>query len=213
MYLNPSGEGNTSARAGDCRKIRNLCGRSCRQIMFAEWLKDLWKEASGRWLFLIGLGSNVITFFLPGLPAQVLRDIGIALLSAGFLWANFNVYKKHRTSISQSEQEIAKLDTEQTQKRKAVKNHLAQFLKEGQDIQQEWEYSNLNAPQEKKDWENRAEAYLKKELGESYAVRFRGPTLPIVSFPADMNPKMRGQWGETTAKIAMLNDFISELPN
>ena len=78
--------------------------------MFTEWLKDLWKEAWGRGLFLIGLGSNVITFFLPGLKAQVLRGIGIALLFAGFLWANFNVYKKHRISISQSEQETAKKD-------------------------------------------------------------------------------------------------------
>ena len=110
MYLNPSGEGNTSARAGDCRKIRNLCGRSCRQIMFAEWLKDLWKEAWGRGLFLIGFGSNVITFFLPGLQAQVLRGIGIALLFAGFVWANFNVYKKHRISIGRFQQEIAKKD-------------------------------------------------------------------------------------------------------
>jgi hypothetical protein len=179
--------------------------------MFGEWLKVLWKEAWGRGLFLIGLGSNVITFFLPGLQAEVLRAIGIALLFAGFLWANFNVYRKHRTSISQSEQKVAKLDTEQTERRKAIKTHLAQFLKEGQDIQQKWEYSNLNAPQEKKDWESRVEAYLTKELDDSYAVRFRTPTLQIVSFPPDMNPKMRGQWGETTARMAVLNDFISEL--
>jgi hypothetical protein len=78
--------------------------------MFGEWLKDLWKEAWGRGLFLIGFGSNVITFLLPGLQAQVLRGIGIVLLFVGFLWANFNVYKKHRTTISRAEQEITKKD-------------------------------------------------------------------------------------------------------
>ena len=179
--------------------------------MLSEWLKDLWKEAWGRGLFLIGFGSNVITFFLPGLQAQVLRGIGIALLFAGFVWANFNVYKKHRISISQSEQKVANIDTEQKERRKAVKKQLAQFLQEGQDIQQKWEYSNLNAPREKKDWENRVEAYLKKELDESCAVRFRSPTRQIVSFPADMNPKMRDQWRDTTARMAMLNSFMAEL--
>jgi hypothetical protein len=88
---------------------------------------------------------------------------------------------------------------------------LAQFLREGQDIQRKWEYSNLNAPYEKKEWENRVEAYLKEELDESYVVRFRCPTHQIVSFPEDIDPKMRGQWTETTAKMKMLNDFISEL--
>ncbi len=51
---------------------------------------------------------------------------------------------------------------EQTEAR--IKIRLAQFLKEGQDIQQKWEYGNLNAPHEKKDWESRVEAYLKEEL-------------------------------------------------
>ncbi len=99
----------------------------------------------------------------------------------------------------------------QEQRGARIKTRLGQFLKEGQDIQQKWEYSNLNAPYEKKEWENRVEAYLKEVVDESYVVRFRCPTHQITSFPADMNPKMQGQWGDTTAKMAMLNNFIAEL--
>ncbi len=78
--------------------------------MFREWLKDLWKEAWGRGLFLIGLGSNVITFFSPGLQSRVLRGIAILLLLGGFLWANFSVYKKLRARIADANKDIAKKD-------------------------------------------------------------------------------------------------------
>jgi sensor histidine kinase regulating citrate/malate metabolism len=62
--------------------------------MVGDWLKDLWKETFARALVLIGLVGNIITFFLSGLPASRLRDIAYVLAGIGFLWANFNVYKR-----------------------------------------------------------------------------------------------------------------------
>jgi len=55
------------------------------------------------------------------------------------------------------------------------------------------------------------EAYLKKELDESYAARFRSPNHHISSYPAEMDVRMREQWANVTAKMAMLGDFMSEL--
>jgi len=75
--------------------------------MFGEWLKDLWKETWARWLFLVGFGSNAVTFFFPGLHSPVLRIIPIVLWFPGFLWANFSVYKKQRLSLGKAETEIA----------------------------------------------------------------------------------------------------------
>jgi hypothetical protein len=71
--------------------------------VFREWLKDLWKETWARGLFLIGLASNLVTFFFPRLQSQALRDIAFILLAVGFLWANFNVYKRLRTTLRDAE--------------------------------------------------------------------------------------------------------------
>jgi hypothetical protein len=62
--------------------------------MLRNWLKDLWGETVARSLFLIGVASNIITFFFPTLQAWRLREIAYGLLIVGFVWANFNVYKK-----------------------------------------------------------------------------------------------------------------------
>jgi class 3 adenylate cyclase len=99
----------------------------------------------------------------------------------------------------------------QSPKKNDIRNHLAQLLNEGKDIQHHFEYSNFNAPREKEEWESRVDAYLKKDLDGSYAVRFRAPTQQINSFPDYMDPKWRVQWADTTAKMARLNEFIAEL--
>ncbi len=102
-------------------------------------------------------------------------------------------------------------NTQQTEKRKVLKQQLAEFLTQGRNIQHHFEYSNLNAPREKTEWESHVEAYLKKELDESYAARFRSPNHHISSYPAEMDVRMREQWANVTEKMAMLNDFMSEL--
>lgn len=95
--------------------------------------------------------------------------------------------------------------------KQAVKAQLTQFLKEGKDIQHDFEYNNPNAPHRKQEWESRVEKYLAKNLDESYAVRFQTPTQYPTSYPEGINAKMTRPWADTGAKMAMLNNFISEL--
>jgi hypothetical protein len=74
--------------------------------ILVQWLKDLWKEVWARSLFLIGLVSNVVTFFLPPLQLPVLRGTAYSLLAVGFLWANFSVYKRLRAEITKAQKQI-----------------------------------------------------------------------------------------------------------
>ena len=96
-------------------------------------------------------------------------------------------------------------------RRQEVRRRLAVFLQEGQKIQNGIHYYNPALLQEKPDWERRVAEYLSKNLDESYAVRFRNPSHQVSSYPAGINTDMMGPWGEVTARMAMLNDFISEL--
>jgi hypothetical protein len=185
-----------------------------------------WLSENYKWLF-DGIGALVVMAVLGYVVRRILQDRqnGTAALTAqgakvmnspvasGFgITQTINSPTINLSVPAPTVEEAARKRREAQEQREArIRTRLAQFLKEGQDIQQKWEYSNLNAPYEKKEWENRVEAYVAEELDESYAIRFRAPTLQIVSFPADINPKMQGQWGDTTAKMAMLNDFISEL--
>jgi hypothetical protein len=68
--------------------------------MVGNWLKDLWAETWARWLFLVGVASNTVTFFLPGLASPVLHGIAYSMLVAGFLWANFRVYRNLRVQLT-----------------------------------------------------------------------------------------------------------------
>ena len=101
-------------------------------------------------------------------------------------------------------------DIEQAEKKKAIKNRLAQFLNEARSIQRSIEYNDPSGIHEKEAWEKRVEEYLRKGLDESYAVRFRNPSHQVSSYPSGISPKMIVPWGEITARMAMLNDFISE---
>jgi len=92
-----------------------------------------------------------------------------------------------------------------------VKAQLAQFLKEGKTIQDGIHYNNPDSLRQKQEWEHRVEGYLEKNLDESYAVRFGSPSHQLTSYPAGINSKMTAPWGDTGAKMAMLNDFMSEL--
>ena len=97
------------------------------------------------------------------------------------------------------------------QPKHALKAQLAQFLKEGKNIQEGIHYNNPDSLRQKQDWEHRVEEYLGKNLDESYAVRFGSPSHQLTSYPEGINSKMTAPWGDTGAKMAMLNDFMSEL--
>jgi diguanylate cyclase (GGDEF)-like protein len=101
--------------------------------------------------------------------------------------------------------------TTEKQGKQAIKVQLAQFLKEGKSIQDGLEYSNPNSPREKEEWERRVERYLGKNLDETYTVRFQTPSHQLTSFPVGISSNMISLWANTGAKMAMLNDFISEL--
>ena len=100
---------------------------------------------------------------------------------------------------------------EQKQRRSTVKGQLAEFLKEGKTIQHGIHYSNPGSLRQKQTWEHKVEDYLKKNLDESYAVRFTNPSHQVSSYPTGININMAGPWGDVGGKMAMLNDFISEL--
>jgi diguanylate cyclase (GGDEF)-like protein len=93
----------------------------------------------------------------------------------------------------------------------AIKAQLAVFLKEGREIQNGLEYSNLDSPRQKQEWEQRVEKYLEKNLDESYAVRFQTPGHPPTTYPDGINSKMMAPWADTGARMAMLNSFMAEL--
>lgn|GEM_PF-4676451 len=126
--------------------------------------------------------------------------------------------------ISFLEQQVQNLQSQQQQlaaqqaskekekvRRQEVKKQLAVFLQEGQGILKELEFNNSNALNSRVTWQQRVGDYLTKSLDESYAVRFRNPSHQVISYPVGINRQMMGPWGEVTARMAMLNDFISEL--
>jgi len=97
------------------------------------------------------------------------------------------------------------------QPKRAIKAQLARFLKEGREIQNGLHYSDIDSLRQKQEWEKRVEEFLEKNLDGSYAVRFQNPTHQLTSSPAGISLKMIDPWRDTGAKMAMLNDFMSEL--
>jgi diguanylate cyclase (GGDEF)-like protein len=95
--------------------------------------------------------------------------------------------------------------------KQAIKAQLAVFLKEGREIQDRLEYSNLDSPRQKQEWEQRVEKYLEKNLDGSYAVRFQTPGHPPTTYPEGIDSKMMAPWADTGARMAMLNSFMAEL--
>ena len=117
-------------------------------------------------------------------------------------------------SLQSQQKQLADLQTNATkekERRQAIRGQLALFLKEGKAIQDGIEYNNPASLAEKKPWENRVEEYLIKSLDESYATRFRSPSHQVLSSPIGISQPMRGAWADVGAKMAMLNDFMSEL--
>jgi hypothetical protein len=98
------------------------------------------------------------------------------------------------------------------QRRQAIRDQLAVFLGEGKKIQESIPYRSPQSITEKEDWERRVLDYLTKNLDKSYVSRFQNPTNPgSISTPVAMTPKTIGLWLEIGAKMATLNDFMSEL--
>jgi hypothetical protein len=67
---------------------------------FVSWLKALWCETSSKVLFLAGTVSTFIQFFVSGLTAHTLRVLGIVLVVTGFVWANFQLYRRGREDVN-----------------------------------------------------------------------------------------------------------------
>jgi len=95
--------------------------------------------------------------------------------------------------------------------KQAIKAQLAVFLKEGREIQNGLEYSNVDSLRKKQEWEQRVEKYLEKYLDESYAVRFQTPGHPPTTYPEGINSPMMAPWSDTGARMVMLNSFMAEL--
>jgi len=93
----------------------------------------------------------------------------------------------------------------------AVKAQVAVFLKEGREIQNGLEYSNIDSLRQKQEWEQRVEKYLEKNLDGTYTVRFQTPGHPPTTYPDGINSKMMAPWADTGARMAMLNSFMAEL--
>ncbi|MFZ0773830.1 MAG: hypothetical protein WCA49_14855 [Candidatus Sulfotelmatobacter sp.] len=96
-------------------------------------------------------------------------------------------------------------------RRQEVKKQLAVFLQEGQKIQDDLLFNNSTALRARTEWQQRVANYLAKNLDESYAVRFRNLSHQISAYPENINRGMMAPWGEVKERMAMLNDFISEL--
>jgi hypothetical protein len=94
--------------------------------------------------------------------------------------------------------------------KQAIKAQLAAFLKEGREIQNGLEYSNINSLRQKPEWEQRVEKYLEENLDASYAVRFQTPGHQPTAYPDGINSKMMAPWADTGARMAMLNSFMAE---
>jgi hypothetical protein len=117
-----------------------------------------------------------------------------------------NIQSQQKQLESQQANAVA-----EKQRKYAIKVQLAQFLKEGQKIQNSIRYNDRTSLHEKQTWEDRVEEYLKKSVDETYAVRFRSPSHQVTSYPFGVNTDMLAPWGDMGGKMAMLNDFISEL--
>jgi hypothetical protein len=96
-------------------------------------------------------------------------------------------------------------------RRQEVKKQLAVLLQERQKIQSDLLFNNSTALRTKVEWQQRVADYLTKNLDESYAVRFGNPSHQISAYPENINRGMMVPWGQVTERMAMLNDFISEL--
>jgi hypothetical protein len=96
-------------------------------------------------------------------------------------------------------------------RRQEVKKQLAVLLQERQKIQSDLLFNNSTALRTKVEWQQRMADYLTKNLDESYAVRFGNPSHQISAYPENINRGMMVPWGQVTERMAMLNDFISEL--
>lgn len=120
-------------------------------------------------------------------------------------------------SLQSQQQQLATQEANKEKeraRRQEIKKQLAVFIEEGQKIQKDLEFNNSTALQTRTVWQQRVANYLTQNLDESYAVRFRNPSHQVTSYPMGINrqgPGMMVPWGEVTVRMAMLNDFISEL--
>jgi hypothetical protein len=104
--------------------------------------------------------------------------------------------------------------TKEKQRRQVIRDQLAVFLEEGRKIQTIIPSRSSQSIDDKEHWERRVQDYLSKNLDKSYVSRFQNPSHQGTLYPPGMGAlgvKTAGLWVDIGAKMAMLNDFISEL--
>jgi len=135
--------------------------------------------------------------------SEVLEDLALILPS----WRNLTPRRDlvQKQSIPETNRE------RQKQRKHEIRTQLAAFLKDGQKIGTGLEYSNPASLSEKTQWEQHVEQYLTDNLDQSYAIRFRNPRHEVTIYPPGINLPMRKPWAEVKARMAMLDDFISNI--
>ena len=129
----------------------------------------------------------------------------------------FSIYRKNHASLVQFSHEVARRDTEiksnaeRARRNKDIRNCLTQFLKEGQDIQHKWEYSNFNAPHEKQEWESRvdkSDRCFRQRLLTQHGGDLRDYTTSSIALRARV--RKSGHFGLNWASLARATRYSSE---
>lgn len=96
--------------------------------------------------------------------------------------------------------------------RRANREKLAEFVKEGLDLRRRCANESEPAPAAEADeWAKRTEAFLRSSLDESYVARFRNSSgLPLTATSISSIPH-RNVWGWVCDRLARLNEFLEEL--
>jgi len=185
------------------RYILPICAAIVFGITILNPLRLDWQQRAS----LIITISALAYFVAHTLHRTKLADAGDSAKTISLLTQQVDNLQSQQKRFEDGQQRTA----QEKQRRQTVRGKLAEFLKEGKNIQDGIEYSNLDSPRRKKEWEHRVEEYLTKNLDEGYAIRFRSPNRPLISYPDGMNMPMRAPFADISAKMGMLNEFISEL--
>ena len=131
-----------------------------------------------------------------------------------FLERQIESLQEQQRQLAEHQQATAeekKVAAEEKRRRQVIRDKLGLFLKEAGEIRNNIAYNNPASLTDKQMWERRVEEYLAKNLGDSYTTRFRNPSHQVLATPLGIDSQMRGAWADLGARMAMLNDFISEL--
>jgi len=137
-------------------------------------------------------------------------DIGETITQIATLTEQFkNFQSALATEKAAKEDALTRLDDRA--KRKQIRERLGQFLGRGRELQLQCGDESKPPPsKETEHWATETEAYLRKELGESYVARFRNDAgLPMTGNSIRSIPH-RTLWAGIDSRLARLEQFIQE---